>query len=489
MDLHIPLDPEGPVLSTQVYSALADAILDGRLRPGDRLPPSRELARDLSVARSTVVYAYERLSGEGFVDARVGAGTYVSDALRRPRQSRRPEQSAFPEPLPVAPFWRDVTLQDRTSGADSLPVIHDFSVGVPDARLFPIATWRRLVVAHLQGDLTQLGTYDDALGTPSLRRAIARHIGRARSVRCEPGDVVVTRGAQQAFDLLGRVLIDSGTRVGVEDPGYPPARDLYRSLGAEVVPIPVSSDGLDVEAIPSGTRVIHVTPSHQFPLGTAMSLAARGRLLAWAEDNDAVIVEDDYDSEFRFVDRPLDPLHLLDRSRRVAYVGSFSKTMLPGLRLGFLVAPAALRPALQAAKALADGHTDTVTQGALAQFIDEGHLSRHLRRARRVYARRHAALLDVGIARLAPWLQPVPSAAGLHVTFASRPDAHVDLTVVVAAARRRGVMLDRLANYGMTSPVRDGVVLGYGRIDEELVEPGVMVLEQCLRDAQGSAHV
>lgn len=474
MDLPVTLDPSGPPLASQIHEALVAAILDGRLAAGARLPSTRALARDLGVARTTVVYAYERLVAEGYATSRVGAGTFVgTDHL---------PAGVAPDPTGT----RDLTLpagwQDRTGwvpGPHPEPAVADLGVGVPDPGLFPLTTWRRLVAHELRATAPLDGRYGDPAGLPELRAALARHIGLARSVRCTADDVVVTRGAQQAFDLLARVLVTPGTVVAVEEPGYPPVRQLLEALGAEVVGVPVTDQGLDVASLPEAARLVHVTPSHQFPLGTPMSLATRTALLAWAEAHDAVVVEDDYDSEFRFTARPLAPLHHLDRSGRVAYVATFSKTLLPGLRLGFVVAPPGLRRAVVAAKSLADGFTDPVVQRALTRFVDEGHLAHHLRRARRVYARRRELVAQALAGPLAPWLEAVPAAAGLHLTARLRPGVGVDLPAVVRRAAARGVRVERLADYA-AGPSSDGLVLGYGAAGEAAITAGLAVLHDCL---------
>jgi GntR family transcriptional regulator/MocR family aminotransferase len=282
----------------------------------------------------------------------------------------------------------------------------------------------------------------------------------------DPDDVLVTQGTQQALDLIGRVLVEPGDCVAVEEPGYQPARRLFRSLGARVVGVPVDDEGLDVDALPGTARLVYTTPSHQFPLGVPMSLDRRNALLAWAERSGAVIIEDDYDSEFRFEDRPLAPLQSLDRAGRVIYVGSFSKTLLPILRLGFLVAPVSLQPALRTAKQLADWHGELLTQAALAQFIDDGLLGRHIRKASREYAARHRLLVATLRADFAGVLSVVPSAAGLHL--ATRLVAPVDLDAVVARARTLGVDVPRLADYCGERP-QAGLVLGYGIIPAERI--------------------
>ncbi|MEV4757800.1 PLP-dependent aminotransferase family protein [Micromonospora sp. NPDC049559] len=477
MELHVTLTGRGD-LAAAIYRQLHDAILDGRLRPGERLPPTRELAGRLGVARNTVSVAYERLTAEGFLVARVGAGTFVGaePLAGRARPRTAPAGAVRPRPL-----W-DRIAPART---DAPPPAYDFRVGAPDAELFPLATWRRLVAAQLRAATVRETGYRDPAGHPGLRAAIARHVGISRSVRARTEDVLVTQGAQQALDLVARVLVEPGDRVAVEEPGYPPARLAFHCAGARVVGVPVDAEGLDVGALPRDARLVYVTPSHQFPLGTPMSLARRAALLEWAARRDAVIVEDDYDSEYRFSDRPLEPLQSLDRTGRVVYLGTFSKTLLPMLRLGFLVAPASLQPALRAARQLTDWHGDPVSQGALAAFIDSGELPRHLRRATRVYAARHERVRAALHRDLAEWLDPVPSAAGLHLCARLRPGVPVDPARVLARAGERGVAADDLATYGFGDRPPAGIVLGYGGIDAGRIDEGLALLADCFRRETG----
>jgi GntR family transcriptional regulator/MocR family aminotransferase len=501
VDVHINIDGIGD-RATRIYRQLRAAVLDGRLRPGDRLPPTRELAARLGVARNTVAVAYERLTAEGFLTARVGAGTYVgaapvASAVRRPVPGVRPQ-----------PIWDALRREEKPVRRP-----YGFPVGTPDSTLFPLATWRRLVSAELRSATLGRDAYADAAGEPGLRAAIARYVGVSRSVRAAADDVVVTQGAQQALDLIGRVLVAPGDTVAVEEPGYPPARDLFRALGARVVGVPVDGEGLVVDRLPSAARLVYVTPSHQFPLGTPMSLARRAALLDWVASRDAAVIEDDYDSEFRFSDRPLDPLQSLDRSGRVIYVGTFSKTLLPVLRLGYAVAPPSLLPALRTARRLTDWHGDVVAQAALARFIDSGELSRHVRRASRVYAERHRLLTAALAGDLSRWLTPVPSAAGLHVCALST----VPLHDVVDRAAAAGVAVERLAAYrsapgggpaadgraasdgrdpagadpagpAADGPTVDGLVLGYGATPTDQIEPGLRVLAGCFAAATEIPH-
>jgi GntR family transcriptional regulator/MocR family aminotransferase len=479
VDIQVSLAGRGD-LAARIYRQLLEAILDGRLPEGVRLPPTRELALRLAVSRNTVATAYERLTAEGFLVGRVGAGTFVATAPVTPVGSRKapPGRGVWPRRL-----WRSMPTAASTASA---PPPYDFTVGMPDARLFPLDTWRRLVAHQLRAATVLTASYDEPAGHPRLREAIARYVGVARSVRARAEDVLVTNGAQQALDLIGRVLIEPGGCVAVEDPGYPPARLLFRSLGANVVGVPVDGEGLAVDRIPESARLVYTTPSHQFPLGTPMSLPRRAALLAWAERHGAVVIEDDYDSEFRFSDRPLEPLQSLDRNGRVVYVGSFSKTMLPMLRLGFLVAPDSLQPALRAAKQLTDWHGDLTTQGAMAQFMDEGLLARHIRRANREYAARHeqiAARLDRDFAG---WLVRVPSAAGLHLAALPAPGSSLDLRRVPVAAHGRGVTVESLDRYRAEAGT-PGLVLGYGRIERQRIGPGLDRLAAAFREVAGGA--
>ncbi|HTJ38945.1 MAG TPA: PLP-dependent aminotransferase family protein [Dactylosporangium sp.] len=451
MDLHISLEGRGD-RTDRIYRQLRDAILDGRLRPGERVPPSRELARSLSVARNTVATAYDRLVGDGFLRGRAGAGTFVAYSGEPQAPSRR----APAGPLRPAPRW--AALEEDPPPTP--PARYDLRIGHPDASLFPMATWRRLVAHSLRAS----AEYRDPAGYAPLRAAIARHAGLSRSVRAAADDVLVTSGAQQAIDLVGRVLVEPGALVAVEEPGYRPVRRLFASHGARVAGVPVDADGIVVDAIPAAARLVYVTPSHQHPLGTAMSLDRRAALLAWAQRHGAAIVEDDYDSEFRFSDRPLEPLQSLDRAGRVIYVGSFSKTLLPSLRLGFLVAPEALRPALRAARRVADWHGEPSAQAALAAFIDEGLLQRHLRTLTRVYGGRHELVVRAVRGPLAPWLTLVPSSAGLHV--AARAAVPLDVAGLVRRARAAELALDPLDGfYAEPRPEPDpGLAIGYGAV-------------------------
>ncbi len=472
MDFHVHIEGRGE-LASQIYRQLRAAIVDGRLAHGDRLPPTRELAQRLDVSRNTVSLAYEWLVADGLLAGRKGAGSFVESPVAHAKPRRGGTAIRQRE------VWSTVHAPAERPSAR-----FDFGVGAPDARLFPFDIWRRLVSRTIRASLLRPG-YGDAAGHPRLRAAIAHHIGVARGVHAEADDVLITNGAQQAFDLLARVLLEAGTRVAVEDPGYPPARLAFLAAGARIVGVRVDEEGLVVDALPDDARLVYVTPSHQFPLGMPMSHARRVALLAWAERRNAVLVEDDYDSEFRFGGRPLETLQAIDRAGRVAYVGSFSKVLLPSLRLGFLVAPPALRESLRAASYVTGWDKPWPEQAALASLIESGLLARHIRKMRREYSARHEHILRTLACDFAPWLRPIESVTGLHLCAPFRRSSLRAEQQLAARAEAAGVAFDRLSTYGIAKPPRTGIVLGYGGIALRDIDEGLKRLRACF--ARGGA--
>jgi GntR family transcriptional regulator/MocR family aminotransferase len=465
VDLHLRLEKDRD-LARQVYQRVRAAILDGRLRQGDRIPATRELARRLQISRNTVALAYEWLAAEGLVSGRHGAGSFV-DAV--PVARVRPRTGAT---LRVRAVWKAAPA----AAAAEAPRF-DFGVGVPDVSQFPFDVWRPTLARQWRVSSAEC-LYGDPSGHPALRSAIARHVAIARGVSARPEDVVVTSGAQGAFDLVARILLEPGSQVAVEDPGYPRPRVLFESYGARVVPVPVDDEGLDVAALPENVSLVYVTPSHQFPLGMPMSHARREALLAWAERRNAVVIEDDYDSEFRFGGRPLETLQAIDRFGRVVYVGSFSKSLLPALRIGFLVAPPSLTHALDAASYVAGSDPPWAVQAALASLIDSGHFARHVRKMRRVYAARHERILRTLESDFGRFLEPVPSVTGVHLAARLRSKDIRDEREILARARRAGVRFDRLSAYCVGRP-QPGLVLGYGAIRDSDIALGLRHLRTC----------
>jgi GntR family transcriptional regulator / MocR family aminotransferase len=465
--------PRGSGTLTQaLHQQLRAAILDGRLPPHAALPATRKVAEALGVARNTVVAAYDLLIAEGYLAPRQGARPRVAEFVRR--RSRLVHTGA--DESRFAPAWRTPFLQP--SPARSLPE-RNFRLGIPDHRHFPHEVWRRLMAQTLRQSAREPFAYAPSQGIPALREAIAQHVAFTRAVACGADDVIVTSGAQQAFDLIARLLVTPGqTKVAVEEPGYPPVRAAFAAAGAQLVPLPVDDEGLCVERLPDDVRIISVTPSHQSPTGVAMSLRRRADLLDFARRRHAVIVEDDYDGEFRFGDRPLDALQTLDRDGLVFYVGTFSKSMFPSLRKGFVVAPAWARSGLVTVKHCVDSHCDGITQAALAAFIRDGHLARHVRHMRPIYAERRAALLDALHGQLGRWLQPIPSEAGLHLAARLRDPARAARLLPTILRHAPGA--ESTADYAMTRAIAPAVTFGYGVIDPQAITKALTLLRRAL---------
>ncbi|TCO35598.1 GntR family transcriptional regulator/MocR family aminotransferase [Kribbella steppae] len=468
MDLHLHLGEEGG-LAEQIYAQLHERISTDALPAGTVLPSSRELAARLSVSRATVVAAYERLAAHGLIRSRAGIGTVVT--------GQRIPAPAAPAASPLRPraIWsaEHLAVPDLTAPATEF----DFTVGVPARTRFPFARWRALLNDQLR-TRTDVN-YADPAGSARLRDALARHLVVSRGVRIASEQLVITTGAQQAFDIAARVLLEPGDTVAVEDPGYLPAYRGFLAHGARVVGVPVDSEGLVADRIPAGTRMVYVTPSHQFPLGMPMSESRRTALLAWAARNDAAIVEDDYDSEFRFTGRPLTPLQATDTEGRVLYVGSFSKTLLPALRVGFLGVPATLGEAARRAKFVADYGTGGHLQAALAAFIEDGDLARHIRRMRRSYERRHHLLIGTLREHFAGVLEPIESSGGTHMAALLTPGQPPD-TILAARALAEGVNLGTISRWGIEGPGPSGFVFGYGAISTDQIPDGLATLRRVI---------
>ncbi|MBS1213056.1 MAG: GntR family transcriptional regulator [Proteobacteria bacterium] len=479
-ELPISLPPKGSrELLRAVHGQMRAAILDGRLQSGTRLPSTRAFAAAVGVSRNTAVAAYDLLLSEGYLVVRPGAGTYVANIQPRLHRSRASAAPPAAEEHLHEPWRAPAPALPRVSG---VPCRGDFRVGLPDKASFPFPVWRRLSARALRALSKASPLYDQPQGREALRRAIAKHVSFARAVCCAPDQVVVTAGAQQAFDLLARILVTPGqTVVAVEEPGYPPLRNAVAAAGGKIVAIPVDAEGLIVDSLPAETRVICVTPSHQFPLGITMSTGRRGALLEFARERGAVLIEDDYDGEFRLGGRPLDALQTLDRGESVFYVGSFSKSLFPELRLGFVIAPTWALPALVAAKSCADWHCPTLTQDTLADFIAEGHLARHVRKMGKVYSGRRAALLQALSRYCGDRLRPMGDAVGLHL--AATLGDELPASRLVEAAAADGIRLQSLERYAMVTATPNGLAFGFGMIPAEQIEEAVSRLALTIKSA------
>lgn len=500
----LPLDGEG-ALYDQIYRALRTAILSGRVTAGTRLPTTRALAAELGISRNTVVAAFDPLLAEGYVVSRVGAGTFVApqvttrgepgagSATKRERVARTPlKPLAHPR---LSRHGRALAehaprrMYDESAAREALPF--DFRPCVPDLERLAYDGWRRCLARTAWSVPSSSFDYADPAGSLELRREIAGYLGRARGVVCRAEEIVIVGGLAQALDLSTRLLVEAGDSVLVEDPHYLGARRVFEAVGARLVGAPIDGEGLDLARVPKKRlercRLAYVTPSHQFPTGAVLSLARRQELLAWAERANAFILEDDYDSEFRYAGRAIAALKSLDEEGRVLYVGTFSKTLLPALRIAYVVLPPALFDVFRSAKWLADWASPGFEQAALARFLASGDFERHVRRARTRYAASREALVEaIGreLALFGPRFHD--SRAGLHLLVRFPGISGARPFGWVAAGRRRGLGLYPAAPCSLDlSPEALELVMGFARLTPDAVRAGVRALAGLLADGDG----
>ncbi|MFN8493758.1 MAG: PLP-dependent aminotransferase family protein [Caldilineaceae bacterium] len=482
-----------PTLNTplywQLYHHLRTAILTARLKPGMKLPSTRALADQLHVSRNTVLNAYEQLIAEGYLESIEASGTFVASVLpeqlfttassttvnpgkqtdaRQPRLSKIGE-AFLATPAPVSPWITSRSEQPRA-----------FRTGVPAFDAFPFDLWAKLVARQARYATGHAFAYQDPAGYRPLREAIADHITVTRRVRCTADQIMMVAGSQGGLDLVARLLLNPGDAVWLEDPGYPGARGTFLGAGAKLAPVPVDREGLVVEAgvkLCPEARLIYLTPSHQFPLGVTMSLTRRLAVLDWAKRSGAYILEDDYDSEYRFAGRALAALQGLDEANCVIYSGTFSKVLFPALRVGYLILPPPLVDAFLAARRFIDIHPPLLEQAVLTAFISEGHFGRHLRRMRNLYAERRAALFKA----LADLPLTIDAAeTGMHCV-GWLPDNLNDQTVARQAAQH-DVDVTPLSRFGLKPMTRPGLMLGYASVDEAAILAGAQRLALAIRE-------
>jgi len=495
-ELNVAAAPKGSrEVSSTLYRQLKSAILDGRLRPGTRLPSTRSASVAFGVSRNTAQDVYERLTHEGLVNARHGSGTYVSRSfLRGTIDSASNDDEA--QDARVRDFWISSEMAEWISfwrereEPKSEIVVADLRPALIDPKLFPHATFRQVMARQLRRLETRSGPYRSPQGNQGnyqLRKAISEHIGLTRAVSCAADDVLVTSGAQQAFDLIARILVKpDATLVAVEDPGYPPMRVPFAAAGAKLAPVRVDSEGIVVDEIPEDANIICVCPSHQFPLGMSMSPARRAALLRFAKRTGAVIIEDDYDGEFRYDGSPLEALRNNASSDQVFFVGSFSKCMFHSIRLGFVVPPRwAIRPLIMAKNGM-DWHCATPMQAAVGSFILDGHLARHVRRVRRTYRERRAHLVELLESRLEGLFRVIPSYYGTHIAALATRD--LDCEAISAALGRRGIMMHSVDRYFLGPVTSPGFIISYAAADLKAIEFAISALaeEAAQRLAQAS---
>ncbi|PTT32745.1 PLP-dependent aminotransferase family protein [Pseudomonas sp. HMWF021] len=510
--LSMPFNPAGieldrrQGLSRQLYQAVRLRVLDGRLASGTRLPASRDLATALAISRNSVVRAYDQLYAEGFIEGRVGDGTYVAQLPQSAPSAKKLSTkvstgfstglptalSTIPPDLPVVSSSKVIhsgAAQRLENNHLSLPPSGPpkaFRVGVPAFDLFPFEVWAKLNAAFWRKpDLQQL-CYGDPAGDARLRGLIAAYLRSSRGMQCSAEQIVITSGAQQGISLCAQLLVEPGDAVGIENPGYRAAGHAFAVAGARLHGVPVDAEGIDCAALAQvgDCRVAYVTPSHQYPTGVVMSLARRLELLAWAERNQGWIIEDDYDGEYRYSGAPLAPLAALDRQGRVLYVGTFGKVAFPALRLGYLVLPAGLVEAFARRRAVDVRHSEVSTQAVMAEFMATGHFQRHIRRMRRAALSRRNTLL-AGWPENIPGVGSLPSvAAGLHMTVAVESLAREQQLLELAASV--DVEINGLSSYWLpgssSSPDwRAGLVLGFAAVPEKAISAALLRLNQVWR--------
>jgi GntR family transcriptional regulator / MocR family aminotransferase len=503
--LTLALDPPAAVpLQRQLYAALRGAILEGRLAPGVRLPGTRPLAESLDVSRTTVALVFDQLRAEGYLQGHARTGTFVARVLpeehlrvgaaragtrarlRASEAVRVSSGTSAPTPLTSRRGAMLASLSITSSPMHGSTGARAFRLGTPALDHFPLQLWGRLLARRWRRLTAAQLAYAEPHGHPPLRAAIAEYVRQARAVSCEAEQVIVVSGAQQAFDLCARLLLDPGDVAAIEDPGYRGTRGALLAAGAVLAPIRVDADGLDVaqlDALPVAPRLACVTPSHQFPLGVTLSAARRLALLQWARRHGSWVVEDDFDSEYRFRGRPLPSLQGMDHDGRVVYVGTFSKTLFPALRLGYLIAPPALVEPFARARAILDRHPSSLEQAVLADFIAEGHFTRHVRRMRGLYAERQETLLRLLAERASSWLEAEPVDAGMHLVGWLR--GGLDDATLAARALAHGVVASPLGALTIAPTARGALMLGFAGYDAASMTRALDVLCDVAREACG----
>ncbi|MDB5058090.1 MAG: GntR family transcriptional regulator [Chloroflexi bacterium] len=496
LELPVRLDEHaGLPLHRQLYDQLRIAILEGRLAGGSRMPSTRALANQLGLSRNTVTSTYDQLLAEGYITARLGSGTYVctappDDLFEAPRHItdfQSPPRNLATTAMPPLSDWARRATEGKVDemlppGTATLP--YDFRDGRPAIDHFPTDLWRRLLGRRLRSkNLAHFG-YAPTNGVEALRQALTEYLRRARAVRCTPEQILIVNGSQQALDLLARVCLNPGDAVVLEEPGYLGARRAFTAQGARIVHATVDAAGLITEELDrmvagASPKLLYVTPSHQFPTGAVLSLPRRLALLRWAREHGALVIEDDYDSEFRYAGRPVEALQGLDTSGTVVYIGTFSKVLFPSLRMGYLVLPPSLVEPVNTAKWLSDRYTATLEQQVLADFFNEGHFERHLRAMRQVYQTRHDAFVAAIDRELGDLVLPPMTGTGLHALVTLREPLPIE--TLVRRAAREGVGIYPAQPYYLNPPPETSLVMGYTGLNEQMIAEGMRRLGTVIR--------
>ncbi|ESA36273.1 transcriptional regulator with hth domain protein and aminotransferase domain protein [Leptolyngbya sp. Heron Island J] len=483
MELALVIDAALPApLHQQIYSQLRLAILSGRLRSGQRLPSSRMLAKSLSLSRTTVIQGYDQLISEGYLETRPGSGTYVCSQLPEISLEVGIVNCQHQTDVPITLSINGQRIKQAQFRTFRKSCEISFRYGQPALELFPVELWRKLLSKHCRATTQWLDYAENSLGYWHLRKALADYLQHSRAVRCTPNQVIVTNGSQQALNLITQLLVNPDDSIAIEEPGYRGARHILKASGAKLLPIPLDRDGLIVDKLSEydvSPRLVYVTPSHQFPTGVLMSLHRRLALLQWAWRTGALIVEDDYDSEYRYGGRPIPSLQGLDSHASVLYVGTFSKVLFPSIRLGYLVLPETLVNVFGTAKWLADRQSPSLTQYALSEFIIDGHLERHIRKMRLCYAQRREALVNALHTYFGTDVEILGDSAGLHV-MAKLPVSLSDDEVIARAAGVGVEICSARVHYEVPSNTGE-FVFGYTLMNEAQIEEGIHRVFKALR--------
>lgn len=466
-------------LHARIQRAIRHLILDGALDVGRRLPASRALAQSLGVSRDTVEAAYGQLHAEGFIERRTGSGSFVSKQVQR-----LPGRGLMQSPLARVPALR---LSQRGAAMFAGGGLRDFlaprafAPGVPETRNFPLQTWERLQRQVLKEHGTRALLHSPPQGTKALRQAIAAYVNLERGARATPERVLVLTSSQQALTLCANVLLDAGDRIFIEDPVYHGARKAFDAAGLECVPVPLDGDGMRVDLLQTlpAARAVFLTPSHQFPTGTTLALDRRLAAIAWAQQEQAWIIEDDYDSEFHYAGKPMACVQGLDQHERTIYVGTFTKSMFPGLRIGYMVLPASLVAPMTVARTLLDGHSAAIAQLTLARFIEGGHLGAHVRTMRAVYAERRDVLARLVREHLGDFLEPRVPTGGMQMPCTLLHG--IAERAAVDSARRAGIDLLGLTQLHASSPQQAGFLMGFAAHTPHELEVAARKLAQVLQ--------
>jgi GntR family transcriptional regulator/MocR family aminotransferase len=484
----LPLSLSAPSAGTPLYRWFYDelraAILGGRIAPGARLPATRDLAQEYRLSRATVVTAFEQLKSEGYVEGKVGAGTYVSQVLPDDLlQVARTGAGASAGPRRVE--WSSYARRLKLFRGGQPRATRAFRANLAALDAFPTTLWAQVASRRLRRASTKLLAGGEALGYRPLRQAVAEYLNASRGVKCSAEQVLIISGVQEALERAAHLLLDPGDPVWVEEPGYPGAAIVFRAVGAKVHPVPVDAEGLDLE---SGQRrggrakLVYVTPAHQFPLGVTMSLRRRLALLEWARRSRTLILEDDYDSEYRYSGRPIPALQGLDRAGVVIFAGSFNEVLFPALRLGYLVVPPAMVDGFAAGQSVSMRHAPLLDQAVLCDFITEGHFARHIRRMRELYAERLAVLLQASRSRLKGLLEIPTVEAGLQTVGWLAPGIRADRAAEEAA--RREVEVIPISRYASRRFSKQGLLLGFAAVDARELRRGVEELGRALESCK-----